>query len=392
MKQRSFLAATAIALSLGLVLVACGGENPTPTPTDPSKPAPSAGFEGTVEGIKFTLPNLGNSVELHTPEQAAYLKQKAYAEINKYANGVNKDETHDHREISYPLPVTFTWRAEGAAADAEYTLSVSETERMDDAWEFSTAEMTVDVYNLKVGTTYYWTVSAGNVESGKAVFTTKSGGPRNLYVDGVANVRDLGGWQGANGPVRQGLLYRCGRLNANYSGEQTITEAGIAMMRDTLKIKTEIDLRGGSDDASEYGNKNESMLGSTVAYHHIGMNWNGNLFTLNKPQLKEVFSLLADPSNYPIIFHCSIGTDRTGIIAYMIGGLLGVAEADLCRDYLFSNFAYIEGARDLGTIRNTYINTINGFHGETFSEKVREAMLSLGLTEGQIDSIVTILG
>ena len=347
---------------------------------------------GTAGGVAFTLPDLGTSAVLHTELQSTYLKRKAVAEIEKFADGVNADKEAglDHQELSHPVPVVFEWTAEGAPVETLYTLSVSETADMVSPLTFETVETSHAVYNLKIATTYYWTVAAGEVVSGQASFTTEDLGPRNLYVDGVANVRDIGGWKiEGGGRVRQGLLYRCGRLNENYTGKQTITEAGIAAMLG-LGVKTELDLRGGVNDPSEYGNVGHSMLGDGVAYHHIGMNWNGNIFELNPTELKEIFTILADETSYPVIFHCSIGTDRTGLIAYLVNALLGVARDDLIRDYLFSNFAYIEGARELsGLIKagTGYEWTVKQFSGKTLSEKTRAALLSIGVTAAQLDKI-----
>ena len=39
-----------------------------------------------------------------------------------------------------------------------------------------------------------------------------------------------------------------------------------------------------------------------------------------------------------IYFHCTIGTDRTGTIAYFLEGLLGVSEEDRLRDYEMTYF------------------------------------------------------
>ena len=162
-------------------------------------------------------------------------------------------------------------------------------------------------------------------------------------------------------------------------------------MLNEMKIVTEIDLRGGKNDPSEHGNISSSMLGNSVAYHHIGMNWEGNLLNLNREELREVFSILAKESSYPLIFHCSIGTDRTGIIAYFVNGLLGVDQTDLYRDYLFSNFAYIEGARDLGGILTSYVADVRSKAGKTLSQKIRTTLLEIGVTEAEIDSVVHIL-
>ena len=43
--------------------------------------------------------------------------------------------------------------------------------------------------------------------------------------------------------------------------------------------------------------------------------------------------------NYPIYFHCQIGRDRTGTIAYMLNGLLGVDHYTLTMDYELSCFS-----------------------------------------------------
>ncbi len=395
MKRKRF-SIIALVLAVGLAaLSACAPTPepepaPTPTPKPEPTPLPSAGYEGTVDGVAFSLPDLGNAVALHTELQEQYLKERAPGSVNKYANGVNAGDGQDHRELSYPVPVSFRWTAgEGES----YTLTVSEKEDFSDALTFETEETSYDVYNLKAGTTYYWTVTAGEAVSGAAVFSTATRAPRNLYVDGVANVRDVGGWATADGgTVKQGLFYRGGRLTKDYFGDVTASEAGIATLRDVLKIKTELDLRGGVNDPSEAGNLTSSAIGEGVAYRHIGMNWEGNLFELNHEELKEIFALLADENNYPVYMHCSIGTDRTGIVSYLVNGLLGVADFDLYRDYLFSNFAYIQGAREINTITKGYGATISGYGGDTTAESVRLALLAIGVPEAHLDAVKRILG
>ena len=403
MKNRFWLSLTAIALASSMLfsMVGCAGEdiaNQPPeeqgneqeeTPPTPEEPLIlTEGYTGTVGDITYTLPALGASVAVHTELQLSYLKEKMVNNFSKYVNG--------QQELSCPAPVTFTWEADGAASDAVYTLAVSESEEMSEPWEFTTSELTFDVYNLKIGTTYYWTVSVGDDTSGAAFFTTEARGPRNMYVDGVANVRDMGGYSiGGNKKVKQGLIYRCGRMNDDYTQKRSITDEGVDMMLNTMKIKTELDLRGGKNDPSETGDLTTSVLGATVAYHHVGMDWSEkNLFTGNKNEIKDVFSIFAEEESYPLVFHCSIGTDRTGIIAFLLNGLLGVQESDLYRDYLFSNFAYIQGTRSIDVITSPtgYGTYIKGhYEGETLSEKIYNALLSIGVTKEQLDSIIQIL-
>ncbi len=387
-------------LAAVLVFAACAPQDPdTPTPDggdggDSGEVAVSGGYEGTDGGVAFKLPDLGKEVRLHTELQAAYLNEADPGCISRYADGVNATEELDFRELSHPAPVVFTWEAGGAAEGTEYLLSVGEGEKMQDVLHFTTTETQFEVYDLKLATVYYWNVTAGYAESGKACFTTEGQGPRNLYVDGVANVRDMGGWPTeSGGRVKQGLFYRCGRLNENYTGKPTVTEEGIRTMLDVLHIRTEIDLRGGSGDPTEHGNIEASYLGTGVTYYHLGMNWNGHLVDLNRKKIRDVFTILAQEESYPLIFHCSIGTDRTGMIAFLVGALVGISEQDLYRDYLFSNFAYIEGSRDLNTIKNTYVADLKRAAGETLAEKARSYLTeTVRVPVEQLDAVVRILG
>ncbi len=225
-------------------------------------------------------------------------------------------------------------------------------------------------YNAMLGTTYYWNVSSRDDEddistSGTSSFTTESQGPRNLYVDGVTNVRDLGGWATVDGGrIRQGLLYRGGRFSSNDSTSVTISAKGILTLRDEIGIKTEIDLRQTTavNNRNESGGLTASPLGDSVRYCAFPMEYGEVLFSdpKNIQRIREIFAFLSDESNYPIYFHCSIGTDRTGLIAWLVNGLCGVSENDLWRDYLFSDFGQIESnpanARTRAKNENIYVN------------------------------------
>ena len=58
-----------------------------------------------------------------------------------------------------------------------------------------------------------------------------------------------------------------------------------------------------------------------------------------KKAMREVMKYVVDPNNPEnIFFHCTIGTDRTGTLAYFLEGLLGVSEEDRLRDYEMTYF------------------------------------------------------
>ena len=126
------------------------------------------------------------------------------------------------------------------------------------------------------------------------------------------------------------------------------------------------------------------MLGDDVNYFRCSMNYEGDCLSVNAEKVKKVFDILSEPDNYPVIFHCHIGTDRTGFVAYLINGLLGVKKQDLYKDYLFSNFAAIDGPRSLDDVAERYVASLDNYAGANLSEKIKSYLLSVGVTEEQI--------
>jgi hypothetical protein len=50
-------------------------------------------------------------------------------------------------------------------------------------------------------------------------------------------------------------------------------------------------------------------------------------------RIVEALEIIADPENHPLVFHCNAGKDRSGILAAIILGVLGVADEDIIEDY-----------------------------------------------------------
>lgn len=47
----------------------------------------------------------------------------------------------------------------------------------------------------------------------------------------------------------------------------------------------------------------------------------------------EALEIIADVDNLPLVFHCSAGKDRSGILAAIVLGVMGVADEDIIEDY-----------------------------------------------------------
>lgn len=52
---------------------------------------------------------------------------------------------------------------------------------------------------------------------------------------------------------------------------------------------------------------------------------------------KAFFDILLDESNYPILFHCTAGKDRTGFASIVLLSILGVDRNTILEDYLLTN-------------------------------------------------------
>ena len=170
-----------------------------------------------------------------------------------------------------------------------------------------------------------------------------------------------------------------------------------------LGIKTEIDLRTTVHDYNELGGYEKldvGPLGEDVNYYKCPMIYKSldgsdSVHTPARPQnyaeIRKIFAYFADESNYPLVFHCNIGTDRTGYISYLLNGMLGVSKEDLFRDYLFSNFGNIGGSRGLSRISD-YVDAIDACKGETLADKVETYLTeTIGVPQEHIDSIRKIL-
>ena len=342
---------------------------------------------------------------IHTQDQKTILENENPGEYI-----YDHSAQYGRRSLSKPLPVNFSWEEENDINQpaTNYKLLISESEDLSNPLTYVTKENSIDVYNLKINTNYYYQVQSNHhgkyFSSDTHTFDIEDVAPRNIYVDGVENARDLGGWYiGESKVYKQGLIYRTAQFNYGQVGNNTFksapTEAGKKALLNELKIKTEIDLRRTEafDGYDEVVGITSSPLGDTVNYVSAPMYYgNTNIFANedNHQSIKLFFDTLADINNYPIAFHCVRGTDRTGALAYVLGALVGMSKEDLMLDYLFSDLANIGNPVFESTITadSFYVKGIDNSEGSTLSQKTKNYLINnVGVTEATLDSIIDIL-
>lgn len=263
----------------------------------------------------------------------------------------NSSSRYDHQHIPLDWPIDMS---------AKYTVYFSENADFSNAITVITdASKDLKAATLIPGKEYYWKVM------GEISNEALSGGKikivdapvRFIYIDGIRNVRDMGGWKTESGKtVKYGMLYRGGQLNTEKDGSvvNAVKEEGLKSFN-KLGIKTEFDLRSIENvHVQTSGTNLNYVLFSGEKNAYAGYT---GIFTKNqKDKYVMMFKYLSDISNYPIYSHCQGGADRTGTYAFLLNGLLGVSYEDLIRDFELTSFCGLKRWRSEGS-GNTFSKT-----------------------------------
>ena len=300
-------------------------------------------------------------------------------------------------DLFAPTPLTISW--ESQETPLYYILDLSTNSDMSDAESYVTFDTSVTLDYLFMGYDYYYQIQAkfeDRVVKSRIFEFSTSYLPRTVYVDDkVSNTRDWGGYLCEDGihRVKQGIIYRGGKL-------EDITESGLQVMRNALGIRTDLDVRGDGES-----NVKISPLGADVNYietkgpyytGNTGINFSGALSAERqayKDALITEIRAFANPDNFPIYVHCSLGRDRTGTICFLINALLGVESTDLYRDYeisMMSKTGKLDGQSAtymVGSAFRGLYNYIQYYTSGTLAEKTEKYMLDLGITAEEIAAI-----
>ena len=278
------------------------------------------------------------------------LSDEVYDFVSTYKINVETPHSTNYTDgttIAKPTPVRLTW--EDTESATHYTVQISLNSDMSGAKELpAVIQKFVDVENLFMGTKYYYQVYAhrtgGSVVKSKIFNFTTAHQPRVFdyatvkddttqeeYLD--SNLRDIGGYytEDGNYRVKQGIAYRSAEV-------RIFTEDSKKKLIDDLGIKTELAVHNEATSyLADYGfsEANGNYI-YTAGPHYV--EWSGIAFYGEQTQanLKKELLVFAEPANFPILFHCQLGRDRTGTLAFVLGALLGVSFEDLCLDYELS--------------------------------------------------------
>ena len=282
--------------------------------------------------------------------------------------------------------------------------------------------------NFLLGKTYYWRVTSNlscsrdghgelwklckcgeNLKSGRhdiasapATFKTADTPPRWIRVEGrVDNIRDLGGWKTVDGRrVKEGLVFRGQGLNDNSDngenkGRNRLYLEDVGYLTGKLGIKTDLDLRSSAETAD----MTASPMGAGVNFvQNSSQSYKGIFTAKGMETMAKNVKLFADEKNYPIYFHCIAGADRTGSLAYVLLGILGVPEHDALVEWEHTFYPKMpdfrkDFSKNYWRREQHLHNGLKKYGGEnaTFKERSEAYLLDCGVAKEDIEKIRSIL-
>jgi len=175
---------------------------------------------------------------------------------------------------------------------------------------------------------------------------------RHIHFESVPNFRDLGGYRTQDGrTVAWRRVFRSAALHK-------MNAPDIARLKQEIGPRAVIDLRRPRDPEKN----SEPLLLEEIGarYYSIPFRPDGPAYLEDeakanpnatnmgaiylyriseKPfgkRLVDALEVIAEKDNHPLVFHCSAGKDRTGVLAAMVLAAMSIVDEDVVEDYALS--------------------------------------------------------
>ena len=384
-----------------------GKEEVTPTPTPTPTPEPEVVLAPEIKSGDCVLaPN--KYAEAFVTGVTYPDRDYSYSEVLNYHGGYN-GQLAEGESVNGDKSSEYTIRWEANEAEGKLQLELAEQET---GWSM-TKEITagsnyVDINNLTPNVHYTYKVSS--IDNGTVMtegnFSTYGHIRQVFFKTRVRNGRDMGGWLTYDGKmVKYHKIYRTGRWESSTmanSGKKAMIAEG---------IKAQLDLRNTSDVLSA-----PAIDGMDFCAPLIETGGDSMLKAEKGDKTRQCMQFIIDcvKADKPVVYHCSLGRDRTGTLGMLILGLLDVVEGDISKEYEVTYFsprgwsiASSETYKTFQNLRTTwaykpaaeyiwagkYPNATYTFNDDKespdytpFSVRIETYLLDIGISQADIDA------
>lgn len=317
-----------------------------------------------------------------------------------------------------------------ALKNKEYTFTYSVNADLSGAKTITTTNTSVLLKNLLVNQRYFFKVEADGEESDILDFQTGDY-PRWIDARPMFNVRDAGGYVTKTGQrIKQGMVFRGGEITpavgwkansySSYTGDvggrytgsngKMVDEHITTQTADSKKVfredmnmvnGLEIDLRS-SGERNNYTACGFAENGD-INYKLLSISSYDNGMKNNKSEIKQVFEAFAQADEHPVYYHCYGGADRTGVVGFMLGAVLGMSYTDLVIDFELTSYSSNPSRNYRSHLRSgpynywprmlTYLqDTLHWSSNKTIQESMEEFLVNdCKVSQNTIDTIKDIM-
>ena len=174
---------------------------------------------------------------------------------------------------------------------------------------------------------------------------------RNLTVEGCTNVRDLGGYPTADGrSTRWQVLVRAGNLSSMAGdGYRQLSDFGIKTIVDLRDPSELVESPNGWVQTSDMDYLNLPLFGDDFSQSEIWKDTSRGHQHLHQHYTyyldhcqAQIGAIMGAVIEYTpgLLFHCWMGKDRTGLIAGLLLGAVGVPDEVIVEDYALTSEHY----------------------------------------------------
>ncbi len=189
-------------------------------------------------------------------------------------------------------------------------------------------------------------------------------------VSGATNFRDIGGLPAGEGSTREGVLYRSGNL-------VSLDDAGVRTLR-RLGIRRVIDLRDDAevahapsrlDDLEIEVQREPLFLGSVASFFALDLGLDAMYAAIVDDAAERVVAAVRGIlTAQPVLVHCTVGKDRTGVTVAVALAAAGVDREAVIADYARTE-ELLPAARNAAVVRAIRSRHPDAVHAETLATR-----------------------